>query len=87
MVVTQGEHKPAMCSSGKAGQGYPGLHYTKYCQHTEGSDPSPLLGTGEDTPGVLRPLLGSPLQGRHGRTGEHPAKGLVGDEGTGASPK
>jgi len=35
--------------------------------------------------GVLCPVLGSPLPERWGATGESPAEGYKGDEGTGAS--
>jgi len=48
-------------------------------------DPSPLLSTGEATPSVVCPVLGSPVEERHGCTGESPANGLKVDEGSGAS--
>lgn len=33
-------------------------------------NPSPLLRTGDATLGMLRPVLGSTLEGRHGQTGK-----------------
>ena len=43
------------------------------------------LSTGEATPRVMGPVLGFPVQERHGYNGESPVKGLKDDHGAGAS--
>lgn len=47
---------------------------------------SPLLSTGEVTPGKLGLVLGSSVKGRYGHTGGHQAKGHENPGGAGASP-
>jgi len=61
-----------MCAHSPAGQPYPGLHPQQRGQQGEGGDSAPLLRSGETPPGVLRPALEPPAQGRHGPVGAGP---------------
>jgi len=45
-------------------QWYPGMHEEECGQQVEGGSPPPLLSPSEASSGVLRPVLGSPLQER-----------------------
>ena len=68
----------------KEGLQYPGLHEEEHCQQVESGDPSLLLSTGEATPVVLCPGLGSPVSQRDGVPRESSAKGHEDNQGTGA---
>lgn len=57
---------------------------TRYCQQVSGGDPS-LLSTGEATPGVLCPVLGSPVHEKPRHTAVSTAKGHNDNEGTATS--
>lgn len=74
-----------MCLCHIEGKRCPKLHKPKCCYQGEEGDPSLLLNTNEDTHGVLGPVLGLPVQERHGATRESPGKGHKVDEGTGTS--
>lgn len=55
------------------------------CQQVKKGDPSSLLNTGEASPGVSGPVLGSPVQEIHRNTGETPTKDHKDGQGIGAS--
>lgn len=74
----QAEHEPAMCHYGKKRQLSPELHQEEYCHRVERGDPS-LLSTAKAIPGVLGPVLSSPVQETCRGTGEIVAKGCEGD--------
>ena len=80
----QADHESAMCPCGQEGQRYPGLHSEECCQQVKGGDRPSLLSPGETTPGVLCPVLGSPVQEGHGATGASLEEGYEVDERTGA---
>ncbi|TRZ25661.1 hypothetical protein HGM15179_001472 [Zosterops borbonicus] len=58
VLVAVAEHEPAECPGGQEGQWHPGL-YQEWCgQQEQGGHSSPVLSTGQATPGVLCPVLG-----------------------------
>lgn len=68
LVLCSGVQRELLVSSQAAlGKVFPGGG----CQE----DHAPLLSTGEPTPGVPGPVLHSPVQERHGHTGDSPEQG------------
>jgi len=63
-----------------------GVHWKEHDQHVEGFDSPHLHCTCETSPGVLCPVLGSPVQKRHRAPRESPANCGKDDKGHGASP-
>jgi len=63
-----------MCAHSLEGQLYHGLHQEKHDQHVEGRDSSPVLCSGETSPGLLCPVLKPSAQG-HGAFGAGPEEG------------
>jgi len=61
-----------MCPHSPENQSIPGLHQKKHGQKVKGSDPAPLLCTGEASPGVLHPGVEFSLQERYRSGGAHP---------------
>lgn len=57
----------------------------KYRQQVRKGDPSALLSTGEVAAGALCPVLGLPVQERHGHNEKSPMERHKDVEGTGAS--
>ena len=63
-----------MCAQSPGGQPYPRLHQEKRSQQGEGRDSAPLLHSGENPPGVLRPDLEPSAQEGHVAVGAGPEK-------------
>jgi len=61
-----------MCTSSPEDRPYPGLNQEECGQQGKGGDSSPLLCSGETSPGVLCPALEPSAQERHGPVGEVP---------------
>jgi len=60
----QVDHEPAVCPGCQEGQWDPGVHQEECGQQVEGGCSSPLLCPSEAPSGVLRLVLGSPVQER-----------------------
>ena len=68
-----------MCAHNPEGQPYPGLHQKKCGLQVKGGDSTPLLCSGETSPGVLCPALEPSAQEGHGDVGVGPAEGHKND--------
>ena len=64
-----------VCPCNPDSQPYPGLHQKKCDQRVEEGDPVPIFYTGEISPGILCPDMGSLTQESHGPVGKHPEEG------------
>lgn len=74
-----------MFPCGPEGQQHSGVCYKEYGQRIVGGDPPSPLCLPEATSGVLRPVLGSPVQERQGTSQESPVEDHRDDEWPGAS--
>lgn len=63
-----------------------GSQIVSWLPAVQGGDPSQLLSTSEDTPGMLCLILGLPMQKGQSCTGERPVYGHKDAEGIRASP-
>jgi len=57
------------------GKWHPGLRLAEHCQQVKGGDPSLQLSTGEDSSGVLSPVVAFPVQERYGFARASPVQG------------
>jgi len=60
-----------------------GIKKKNHGQQVKGGNPLPLLCSGEASPGVLCPVLGSPVHKRQRSPGKSPAEGHKDDAGPG----
>jgi len=77
-------NEPPMCARSPEGQLYTGLHQKKCGQQIEGGDSTPLLYSGETSPGVLCLALEPPAQKGCGPIGADPEEGDEKDQRAGA---
>ena len=68
-----------MCAGSPEGQPCPGLHQEKHDQQVRRGHSTPLLCSGETSPGVLRSALEPSAQEGHGTVGAGPKEGYKND--------